>query len=204
MQLLLCSAYLPPISFFAAMTAAEGDILVEQNDSYHKQTFRNRALIATSNGVQSLTIPVVKPEGGRAAMKDVRISDHGEWRHLHWSALESAYMNSPFFIYYQDDLRPFYEKRYEFLLDFNMELTGTIADMIGFKPEFKLTEQYVTDVDGITDLRAAVKADAIPMPEVKPYYQVFAKKNGFLKDLSIVDLLFNMGPESILALKNRL
>lgn len=204
MPLLLSSAYLPPISFFTAMLESGGEVFIEQFDSYHKQTFRNRALIATSNGVQSLTIPVVKSEGGKMLMKDVRISDHGEWRHLHWNALETAYMNSPFFIYYQDDLRPFYEKRYEFLLDFNMELTGTIADLIGFKPEFKLTEQYVTDVDGITDLRGAVKADAIPMPEVKPYYQVFARKNGFLKDLSIVDLLFNMGPESILALKNRL
>ena len=204
MQLLLSSAYLPPISFFTAMSESGGEVFIEQFDSYHKQTFRNRALIATSNGVQSLTIPVVKSEGGKMLMKDVRISDHGEWRHLHWNALETAYMNSPFFIYYQDDLRPFYEKRYEFLLDFNMELTGTIADLIGFKPEFKLTEQYVTDVDGITDLRAAVKADAIPMPEVKPYYQVFARKNGFLKGMSIVDLLFNMGPESILVLKDRI
>ena len=204
MPLLLSSAYLPPISFFTAMLESGGEVFIEQFDSYHKQTFRNRALIATSSGVQSLTIPVVKSEGGKMLMKDVRISDHGEWRHLHWNALETAYMNSPFFIYYQDDLRPFYEKRYEFLLDFNMELTGTIADLIGFKPEFKLTEQYVTDVDGITDLRGAVKADAIPMPEVKPYYQVFARKNGFLKGMSIVDLLFNMGPESILVLKDRI
>ena len=204
MPLLLSSAYLPPISFFTAMLESGGEVFIEQFDSYHKQTFRNRALIATSNGVQSLTIPVVKSEGGKMLMKDVRISDHGEWRHLHWNALETAYMNSPFFIYYQDDLRPFYEKRYEFLLDFNMELTQTIADLIGMKCSFKRTDEFVAEPVEVTDMRAAIKGATIPMPEIKPYYQVFAKKNGFLKDLSIVDLLFNMGPESILALKNRL
>ena len=150
MPLLLSSAYLPPISFFTAMLESGGEVFIEQFDSYHKQTFRNRALIATSSGVQSLTIPVVKSEGGKMLMKDVRISDHGEWRHLHWNALETAYMNSPFFIYYQDDLRPFYEKRYEFLLDFNMELTQTIADLIGMKCRFKRTDEFVAEpVEGM-------------------------------------------------------
>ena len=192
--ILLCSAYLPPIEFFTAINNG-GDVLIEQYDNYCKQTYRNRCRIATASGVQALTIPIVKSNSPKQLMKDVRISDHGEWRHQHWNALESAYMNSPFFMYYQDDFRPFYEKKYEFLIDFNTELTLLIMKLAGINKNVRLTESYSRQQEGITDMRNMIKPDLREPAEPHPYWQVFKQKHGFLPNLSAVDLLFNMGPE---------
>jgi hypothetical protein len=191
---LLTSAYLPPVSFFTAINSG-GDVLIEQYDNYCKQTYRNRCRIATAGGVQTLTIPVVKTDSPKQLMKDVRISDHGEWRHQHWNALESAYMNSPFFMYYQDDFRPFYEKKYEFLIDFNTELTLRIMELAGINKQLKLTESYTRKTDDMLDLRALAEPGIGEPESPQPYWQVFKQKYGFLPNLSAVDLLFNMGPE---------
>ena len=191
---LLSSAYLPPVSFFTAINSG-GDVLIEQYDNYCKQTYRNRCLIATAGGVQTLTVPIVKSTSPKQLMKDVRISDHGEWRHQHWNALESAYMNSPFFMYYQDDFRPFYEKKYEFLIDFNTELTLLIMTLAGIDKPVKLTESYGKNGQNLTDLRQMVNPGTAEPQDCRPYWRVFKEKYGFLANLSAVDLLFNMGPE---------
>ena len=191
---LLSSAYLPPVSFFTAIKSG-GDVLIEQYDNYCKQTYRNRCRIATAGGVQTLTVPVIKSESPKQLMKDVRISDHGEWRHQHWNALESAYMNSPFFMYYQDDLRPFYEKKYEFLIDFNTELTLLILKLTGINKSVTLTESYTRKTDNILDLRNLIEPGKNEPENPKEYWQIFKKKYGFIGNLSAVDLLFNMGPE---------
>ena len=191
-QVLLSSAYLPPVQFFSAMKC--GNVLIEQHDSYRKQTYRNRCIIATANGVQALTIPVVKSDAPKQLMKDVRISDHGDWRRQHWNALESAYMNSPFFMYYQDDFRPFYEKKYEFLIDFNMELTQVILDLAHIKVSMELTDSYCRNTQDMIDFRGLIEPHE-SSDSFKPYWQVFRQKYGFLPNLSAVDLLFNMGPE---------
>lgn len=191
---LLSSAYLPPVSFFTAINSG-GDVLIEQYDNYCKQTYRNRCLIATAGGVHTLTVPIVKSTSPKQLMKDVRISDHGEWRHQHWNALESAYMNSPFFMYYQDDFRPFYEKKYEFLIDFNTELTLLIMTLAGIDKPVKLTESYGKNGQNLTDLRQMVNPGTAEPQDCRPYWQVFKEKYGFLANLSAVDLLFNMGPE---------
>ena len=172
-----------------------GDVLIEQYDNYCKQTYRNRCRIATAAGVQSLTVPIVKGTSPKQLMKDVRISDHGEWRHQHWNALESAYMNSPFFMYYQDDFRPFYEKKYEFLVDFNTELTLLILKLAGINKPLRLTESYGKKEQNILDLRQLVNLGQHEPQACRPYWQVFRQKYGFLANLSAVDLLFNMGPE---------
>ena len=195
--ILLSSAYLPPISFFTAINSG-GDVLIEQYDNYCKQTYRNRCIIATAAGRQTLTIPVVKSDSPKQLMKDVRISDHGEWRHQHWNAIESAYMNSPFFMYYQDDFRPFYEKKYNFLIDFNTELTLLILKLAGIDKPVKLTESYgnkESENQGFTDLRDLVNPGKNEPKNYRPYWQVFKQKYGFIGNLSTVDLLFNMGPE---------
>ena len=189
---LLCSAYLPPVNFFTAIKSG-GDVLIEQYDNYCKQTYRNRCRIATASGVQTLTIPVVKSDSPKQLMKDVRISDHGDWRRQHWNALESAYMNSPFFMYYQDDFRPFYERRIEFLIDFNTQLTELILKLAGMDKKIKLTESYSRPTQGINDLRQLI--DPQQTAQNRPYWQVFKQKYGFQPNLSAVDLLFNMGPE---------
>jgi len=191
---LLSSAYLPPISFFTAINSG-GDVLIEQYDNYCKQTYRNRCVIAAAGGRQTLTIPVVKTDSPKQLMKDVRISDHGDWRRQHWNALESAYMNSPFFMYYQDDFRPFYEKKIEFLIDFNTELTSLILKLAGIEKCLRLTESYSKPKDGIKDLRGMVEPGTMEPAEPRPYWQVFRQKYGFIGNLSAVDLLFNMGPE---------
>lgn len=194
---LLPSAYLPPVSFFKVM-AENTETAIERFDTYHKQTYRNRCRIATAGGVQSLTVPVVKSETQKQLMKDVRISEHGNWRHLHWNALASAYMNSPFFIYYEDDLRPFYEKRQTFLLDFNQELTAKVLELVGLDVNLTLTDDFrpVNGDPAPDDYRCWADPDEHPMTEQQPYFQVFGQKFGFQPDLSIVDLLFNMGSES--------
>ena len=190
---LLCSAYLPPISFFTAINSG-GDVLIEQYDNYCKQTYRNRCRIATASGIQTLTIPIVKADTPKQLMKDVRISDHGDWRHQHWNALESAYMNSPFFMYYQDDFRPFYEKKYEFLIDFNTELTLRIMELAGINKQLRLTESYQKNPN-VLDLRDMIEPGINEPENPLPYWQVFKQKYGFQPNLSAVDLLFNMGPE---------
>lgn len=170
-------------------------------DSYQKQTYRNRCVIADANGPLALTIPVEKPLPGRQLMRDIRISDHGRWRHLHWNALKSAYQNSPFFEYYADDFAPFFERKWDFLADFNEDLMHLVCQLTDLKPQTKRTTDYLAQPEtGVTDLRAHFDPQQRALQDIRPYYQVFAQKLGFLPDLSIVDLLFNMGPESILYL----
>lgn len=193
-DVLLCSAYLPPVSFFTAIKSG-GDVLIEQYDNYCKQTYRNRCVIATAGGKQTLTIPVIKSDSPKQLMKDVRISDHGDWRRQHWNALESAYMNSPFFMYYQDDLRPFYEKKIDFLIDFNTQLTALILKLSGMDKNMKLTGSYGENANNVLDLRKLVQPGTSEPEQSLPYWQVFKEKHGFIGNLSAVDLLFNMGPE---------
>ena len=202
-SVLLSSAYLPPVSFFTAINSG-GDVLIEQYDNYCKQTYRNRCRIATANGIQALTIPIVKADAPKQLMKDVRISDHGEWRRQHWNALESAYMNSPFFMYYQDDFRPFYDKKYEFLIDFNTELTLLILKLAGIDKPVKPTESYIRNTDNILDLRNLIEPGKNEPQNPIEYWQVFKQKYGFIGNLSAVDLLFNMGPEFPLYTKGKI
>ena len=166
---------------------------------------------AATGGRQALTVPIVHDEGDML-MRDVRISDHGNWRHLHWNALLSAYGESPFFDFYADDLRPFYEKRWAFLFDFNMEIMQKMCELLDIEPRVSTTDEYVflpevngseaTDT-GIMDFRDAIRPKhPLPDAEFEPqeYYQVYALKHGFQPNLSILDLLFNEGPEAVLYL----
>ena len=140
-------------------------------------------------------------------MKDIRISDHGNWRHMHWNSIESAYNSTSFFEYYRDDFYPFYEKKYVFLDDFNEELCHLICQLADIQPDITRTTEYKTDfTPDEYDFREAIhpKRDFRQKgPEFNPraYYQVFEHRNGFRPNLSIIDLLFNMGPESLLILQ---
>lgn len=203
---LLSTAYLPPVQYFTKML--DGDVYVEQWESFHKQTYRNRCLIDSPNGVLPLTIPVEKPADGNRLIRDLRISEHGHWRHQHWQALTSSYFNSPFFEYYQDDFAPFYERCYTFLLDFNEELMHKCCELIDISPIIHRTENYQKSQglsNGLYDFRDVISPkNSIDLDSAfypVPYYQVFASRHGFLPNLSILDLLFNMGPESILILQ---
>ena len=198
----LTSAYFAPVEYYAKLYAAD-KACIEGYDNYAKQTYRNRCMIADANGPLALTIPTEKTGEGKCLMRDIRISDHGNWRHRHWNALEAAYRHTPFFLYYEDDFRPFYEKRHEFLYDFNMEVTQLVCQLIGIDTRLEPTTDFGGE-GAATDFRESIhpklswQTDATFTPA--EYYQVFKEKHGFIPNMSIADLLFNMGPESILTL----
>ena len=177
--------YLAPVSHYSAYYRAD-EVWLEVCDHFTKQTLRNRCYIDSPNGALALTIPVQKTEG-KTQMKDIRISDHGNWRHQHWTALESSYRQSPFFEYYADDFAPFYEKKWEFLADFNEELMALVASLLDISKPVARTTSY-----------AGMSSPPCGGVRGGLYYQVFAHRHGFLPDLSIVDLLFNQGPEGVL------
>ena len=218
MTALLSTTYFGPVQWYQKLYRAES-VLIERWENFQKQTYRNRCVIATANGTQALTVPIER--GGSQLIKDIRISDHGNWRHLHWNALVSAYGESPFFEYYQDDIRPFFEKRWAFLYDFNEEIRQTMCELIDIEPSVGHSEQYIAEaadgLDGLNhddtheqtgsplhDYREAINPKhPLPDPNFTPqrYYQVYGQRHGFLPNLSILDLLFNMGPESVMILK---
>ena len=197
MQVLLSTSYFGPVQWYQKLHRADA-VLMEQWESFQKQTYRNRCLIATTNGVQALTVPVER--GSSSLIRDMRISDHGNWRHLHWMALQSAYGESPFFEYYQDDIRPFFEKRWDYLMDYNEAICKKMCELIDIQPKIDRTIEFVLEPSDVIDMRAAINPKR-PAPDAdftpKPYYQVYTQKHGFLPNLSVLDLLFNMGPESI-------
>lgn len=205
-SVLLTSAYLPPIQYFSKIYGAPC-IYMETYEHYVKQTYRNRALIAGPNGVQALTIPVEHEYNKRPATQDIRLSDHGNWQHLHRNALQSAYEGSPFFEYYADDLLPIYDKGHQFLVDFNEDFLYTVCDLLDLKPNVVKTEAYADALAlGADDFRETIRPKNSHSIDKTfrsvEYYQVFRHKHGFLENLSIIDLLFNMGPESRLVLRD--
>ena len=225
---LLSTTYFGPVQWYQKLNRHR--CIIEQHDNFVKQTYRNRCVIASANGPQTLTVPIERYDGMKCAMRDIRISDHGNWRHLHWQALVSAYGETPFFEYYADDIRPFFEEhRWKYLLDFNLDITHTLCSLLDVRPDLTLSDHYI-DADeticGSGSLDGAVESlggaaeslgsssacslfvdyrDAIrpkhPLPdaefEARPYYQVRAQRHGFLPNLSVLDLLFNEGPEGI-------
>lgn len=191
--MLLPSYYLPPVSWFARMLNSDEPILIEQWANYRKQTLHNRCWIDSPNGKLALSVPIDRSTfvGGKCLMKDVQVSEHSDWQRQHWYALESSYFNSPFFEYLQDDFHPIYLKRWKWLMDLNETLVSTCLEL--------LDASSVTL--GKTDAYVPTSDDECPILS-REYYQVFKNKHGFQPDLSIIDLIFNMGPESILYLKN--
>lgn len=193
--ILLSSLYLAPVEYYASIFNSSKGI-IEIHDSYHKQSYRNRCTIAGANGMLSLTIPIEKPTV-KTRMKDIRISDHGSWRHLHWNAIISAYNSTPFFQYYEDDFRPFYENKFEFLHDFNEQLRLLIFRLAGIETPIIYSSEYIFEpVNNEIDLRESFHPKRKPTYSLPEYYQVFKEKHGFIPNLSIIDLLFNLGNES--------
>ena len=209
-EVLLSTTYFGPIQWYQKLYRAE-EVFIERCESFQKQTYRNRCLIATTNGLQALTIPVVRDQSDKLSdtnqdqepvslIHSIRISDHGNWRHLHWNALKSAYGESPFFDYYQDDIRPFFEQRWDYLFDFNEAIREKMCELLDIQPKVSYTEEFASTVNNMIDFRSSINPKhPEPDPDFTPkrYYQVYEQKHGFLPNLSILDLLFNMGPESI-------
>ena len=206
-NVLLSTTYFGPIQWYSKLYRYP-TVSLERYEHFIKQTYRNRCLIATTQGVQALTVPIERGNGEKCLIKDLRISDHGNWRHLHWNALMSAYGESPFFEYYVDDIRPFFEKRWDYLFDYNLEITQVLCELLDIHPKIVLTDDFLPLEGGIhhidyDDFRDAIRPKhPVDDPDFKPktYWQVYQQKLGFLPNMSILDLLFNMGNEAILYL----
>lgn len=212
---LLSSTYFGPVQWYQKLNRFD-TCLIERYDHFCKQAYRNRCVIATTNGLQALSIPIKRYDGPKCLMRDIRISDHADWRRLHWNALLSAYGESPFFDFYADDLQPFFTQKWNFLFDFNLAITHKMCELLDLMPSLKLTDEYVnaprsTDISAtstaeqstIADFRDAIRPKH-PLPDAdfqaRRYYQVYEQKHGFQPNLSILDLLFNQGNEAILYL----
>ena len=194
------SYYHAPISYYAVLLNSDQSISIETHDHYSKQTYRNRCRIMGANGVLSLIVPVVKEHGRKTWMKDVRIEYDAPWQRIHWQSIISAYASAPFFEFFEDSYRYIYEKEYTFLADLNMDLLRSTQDVLQLNIHLSDSEEYTPQAQD-ADLSASIH------PKKKfehrhflfhpvRYHQVFADRHGFQPDLSILDLLFNEGPNA--------
>jgi hypothetical protein len=203
MNILLHPTYFPSISHFAAMAQAD-QITFEIEDNFQKQTNRNRTYIYSPNGIQLLNIPVKHSKESHQKTKDIKIETDFDWQKQHFKSLEAAYRSSPFFEFFEDDIRPIFEKKHTFLLDLNFEALAITSKCLRMKLEYDTTTEYFHELDtnSITDFRflANGKKDTSLF---ETYTQVFDDKYGFLNNLSVLDLLFNEGKYAVEYLKNQ-
>ncbi len=190
------TAYLPPVEFFAILLHHK--ILLEKEETFVKQTYRNRCYIYAENGKSALTVPLFKPGGNHTKTRDAVIINNSKWYKRHWRALETAYNSSPFFLYYKDELFPFFQGKHENLFDFNLDLIYLLAGIMGISPQIEFTASFVKNPgDDVVDLRTLFSPKKPPVLKTfQEYYQVFSDRHCFIPNLSIVDLIFNLGPEA--------
>jgi len=194
---LLAMFYLPPVEYFIQLNTHKTNILIEKEEHFPKQTYRNRADIYSPDGKLSLVVPVVKGSKNHTKIKDVKISDDFKWQRLHWMSLQACYRRSAYFEYYEDDLVPFYKKKFDYLFDYNEQLLQFILKAIKMPLALNYTKSYELEYPELADYRNSITPKKESAIEQKPYFQVFEERNGFMKNLSIVDLLFNQGPQTI-------
>lgn len=193
-KIVLSTAYLPTIEYFAFIAKSEV-FFMEGCETFQKQSYRNRAYIMTADGVQSLILPT-RHDTQHGAIRDVRIDYKDNWQMKHWRAIETAYSGTPYYLYYKDFIFPFFEKKYEFLFDYNLELTILLLKMLKIKKAPIITEAFEKEYENRTDLRSALHPKRERFIEPLPYPQVFADRQPFTDRVSIIDLLFNLGPEA--------
>ncbi|WP_343661578.1 WbqC family protein [Chryseobacterium sp.] len=198
-NVLLPAFYMPPISWFSVFLNPENEIVFEQFENFPKQTYRNRANIYGANGKLSLIIPI--HHNGKREFKDIEISYREDWRTLHWKSIKTAYQSSPYFEYYEDKFRKIFDLKEKFLLDFNLKGIEVIQQILKTEKAHSLNEEYIKNPENI-NFREKFSAKLPSEFEMEEYYQTFSEKFGFLKDLSVLDLICNKGPESLVYIKN--
>ncbi len=202
MTTLLTTAYWPNLLYIYHVLHSEL-IYIEQFENYQKQSFRNRTQIYAANGVLNLTIPI-KNQSPKMLTKNVEISYSENWQINHWRAITSAYKNSPYFEFFETEINSFYTKRFLHLMEFNTEQLKTILKLLRCKKDVRLTDNYIHQPHSTLDLREAIHPKKIVGTNEKliqklkqPYYQTFETKFGFQSNLSVLDVLFNTGLETI-------
>ena len=197
-NILLSTAYFAPVSYYSRLIEKDTVPVIERHEHYNKQSYRNRCTIYSANGLLDLTVPVVRSVAPKCPVTDVRISYDTPWQKLHYKAIESAYRRSPFYEYYIDDLLPFFNRHDTFLYDFNMKILESTCRMLSIPFRIQESSSYIRSSPGTEDLRDKIhpkkRNDSF---RAQKYVQVFDQKMGFQPDLSIIDLIFNEGPQSI-------
>jgi hypothetical protein len=201
MDILIHPNYFPNIHQFIQIIKAN-NILFEVSDNYQKQTFRNRTYIYGANGKLGLFIPVIHTHKNRELFKDVKISYESNWMDLHLKSLQSAYRSSPYFEYFEDDFIKLYSEKEKFLADFNIKCIKLISNLLDLDLDFKISSKYVEKTNDIIDLRDLSNARKEKKIETPKYIQVFESKHGYLNNLSILDLIFSEGKNSVLLMNN--
>ena len=198
---LLYPTYFPNIASYVVMAKSD-EIVFEVQDSYQKQTYRNRCYIYGANGKLSLNIPVNFTQKNRQNTEEIKINNTSKWQSIHWKSIESAYKTSPFFEFYEDDIKVLFSTPKKLLLDFNLECITVINNCLGFDPVASKSDHFLKTTNG-TDYRFLVNARKESQIKTSSYIQVFQDKHGYLTNLSILDLLFNEGPNALGYLKNQ-
>ncbi len=197
--------YLPPVQYFTKLVDCPA-LWIEQCEHYQKGSYRNRCHIAGPNGLHRLSIPLVKGKNEQLPIREVRIAHAQPWPKRHWQSIRTAYGNSPFFFHYADQLRPLFEKKFDFLFDFNLALLRKLLALMELDVPLQLTAEYHAPAPaGVCDWRGGIfpkkhRQKEDPAFRPSPYPQVFAEKHGFLPNLSILDLLFCTGPQASMIL----
>ncbi|CAH8283972.1 WbqC-like protein [Mariniflexile fucanivorans] len=202
MNILLHPTYFPNIAHFVAIANAE-KVMFEVDDNFLKQTYRNRTYIYGANGKLALNIPVVHTQKNRQKYRDVKIFNEENWQSNHWKSLLSAYSTSPFFEFYEDELQPLFKIKADYILDYNLKCFEVIFDCLQLDLKTSKTEVYEKNVENISDYRYLVQAKKEQIQPFDSYTQVFSDKHGFIPNLSILDLLFNEGPNALNYLENQ-
>jgi len=201
MDILINPNYFPNIHQFTQIIKAD-NIIFEVSDNYQKQTFRNRTYIYGANGKLGLFIPVIHTHKKRELFKDVKISYESNWMDLHLKSLQSAYRSSPYFEYFEDDLIKLYSEKEKFLVDFNIKCFKLISNLLDLDLDFKISNEYLEKTSDIIDLRDLSNARKEKKIETPKYIQVFESKHGYINNLSILDLIFSEGPNSVSLITN--
>jgi hypothetical protein len=194
-NILLTTAYLPPVEYFTAISGSDG-ILVEVEENYIKQTYRNRCYILSTHGPQLLSVPVYAGSIHKTSVKDVRIDYSKRWQQVHLRAMKTSYSSSPYFEFYFEEIEAIILKNHSFILDLNMELLASALKVLNVTKRIGLTDHFENVNDNINDFRYRIAPKLETLFEPKPYSQVFNLSGTFIPRLSIFDLIFNMGPES--------
>ena len=196
MNIILHPTYFPNIAHFVAIANADA-VMFEMDDNFLKQTFRNRTYIYGANGKLALNIPVIHTQKNRQKYRDVKIFNETKWQDLHWKSLLSAYRTSPFFEFYEDELQPLFNMKADYILDYNLTCYDVVCECLQLDVPVSKSEIYQKNIENKHDYRFLVNAKKEPSLEFDTYTQVFNIKHGFIPNLSILDLLFNEGPNAV-------
>jgi hypothetical protein len=202
MSILIHPSFFPNIATCVGMVNTEDNITFEVCDSYQKQTYRNRTYIYSANGKIALNVPVKFSQNNRQLYKDVQIANEENWQLLHWKSLLSAYRTSPFFEFYEHEFAPLFHSDQKYIMAFNFKCLEVIIECLQYDLRYELTTSYHKEPP-MTDLRFLINARKEVEYDFEPYTQVFSNKHGYINNLSVLDLLFNEGPNALNYLKSQ-